>query len=73
MSINAFWSSMVISENARYFPPGNACCRSDTRYIYALFIFKLPPGGTSDGRFSQYRIHFTDTQSAVERQARQRL
>ena len=52
--VNEFWSSIAISENARYFPPGNACGRSDARYIYALFIFKLPPGGTSDGRFSQY-------------------
>jgi hypothetical protein len=49
-----FWSRPAISENARYFRPRNACCRSDAGYIYALLIFKLPPSGTSDGRFSQY-------------------
>jgi hypothetical protein len=51
--VNEFWSSIAISEYARYFRPRNACCRSDAGYIYALLIFKLPPSGTSDGRFSQ--------------------
>jgi len=31
--VNEFRSSMAISEDARYFTPGNACCRSDTGYI----------------------------------------
>ncbi len=52
--VNECWSSIAIFENARYFRPRNAGCRSDAGYIYALLIFKLPPSGTSDGRFSKY-------------------
>jgi hypothetical protein len=51
--VNQFRSSIAISENARYFRPRKARCRSDAGYIYAPLIFQLPPSGTSDSRFSQ--------------------
>jgi hypothetical protein len=51
--VNEFWSRIALSEDARYFRPRNACCRSDAGYIDALLIFKLPPCGTSDGRLAQ--------------------
>lgn len=52
--VNEFWSSIAFSENARYFRSRNARCSSDAGYIDALFIFELPPSGTSDGRLPQH-------------------
>jgi hypothetical protein len=71
--VNRFRRGTAISENARYFRPGKACNRSDAGYIDALLIFQLPPSHTSNGRVSQNRSHFANTQPTVQRQGRKRL